>query len=83
MHKRNPFLTCRISTSMTEFMKKKGEDRVLRMEVTQSVLDYIKSRGLSNLSKITPDDTLSLLLGTKGEVTFYNLEKYINKHYIK
>uniref|UniRef100_A0A6C0JX90 SWIB domain-containing protein n=1 Tax=viral metagenome TaxID=1070528 RepID=A0A6C0JX90_9ZZZZ len=80
--KRNPFaMPCAISKEMSLFMKKNGE-QVVRMEVTQYVIDYIKSRKLSDSSKIYPDETLTLLLGTK-DITFFNLDKYINKHYIK
>lgn len=80
--KRNPFaMPCVISKEMSLFMKKNGE-RVGRMEVTQFVIDYIKSKNLSDSSKIYPDETLTMLLGS-NDITFFNLDKYINKHYIK
>jgi len=80
--KRNPFvIPCAISNDMSLFMKKENGERVVRMEVTRYVIDYIKSNHLFNSSKIYPDESLTLLLGTK-DVTFFNLEKYINKHYI-
>lgn len=83
VNKRNPFaMPCAISKEMTLFMKKNGE-RVGRMEVTQCVMDYIKSNNLSDLSKIYPDETMRMLLGTRKDITFFNLNRYINKHYIK
>jgi chromatin remodeling complex protein RSC6 len=81
--KQNPFATpCEISKEMSLFMKKDMGERVLRMEVTRYMTDYITSNHLSNSSKIHPDETLELLLGTK-DITFFTLDKYINKHYIK
>lgn len=80
--KRNPFvIPCEISNEMSLFMKKENGERVVRMEVTRYVIDYITSNHLSDSSKIYPDERLTMLLGTK-EVTFFNLDKYINKHYI-
>ena len=78
-NKRNPFaMPCTISKEMSLFMKKNGEP-VLRLEVTQYVIDYIKMNGLSERSKIYPDETLSNLLGT-NELTYYHLDKYIKMH---
>ena len=60
-----------------------------RTEVTKSVVAYIKENCLQPNSEkkniITPDDKLKSLLGISDEdkLTYFNLQKYMNKHFIK
>lgn len=62
-----------------------------RVNCTQAVNEYIKTHNLQcpeNSRKIIPDMTLSMLLGPlhkddmKTGFTYFNLQKYISKHYL-
>ena len=76
----------RISDELCKFMEKEEGSQVARTEVTQFVIDYIKSKKLQNPDNrktIIPDSKLRELLGVKenDEVTYFNLQKYMNKHF--
>ena len=56
-------------------------------ELTQFIIKYISEHDLQNPSNrkiITPDASLKQLLGVGDgdEVTYFNLQKYMNKHFI-
>ena len=76
----------RISDELCEFMEKEEGTQVARTEVTQFVIDYIKSKKLQNPENrktIIPDPKLRKLLGVDetDEVTYFNLQKYMNRHF--
>jgi chromatin remodeling complex protein RSC6 len=77
-----------ISNELCEFMGKPTGTKVARTEVTQYIIDYIKDKGLQkdgNRKFIDPDDKLSNLLNVKDgdEVTYFNIQRYMNKHFVK
>lgn len=75
-----------ISTALCSFMNKDSGTEVARTEVTQYIISYIKDHNLQNpLNRkiIEPDNELKNLLGVNDEeeITFFNLQKHMNKHF--
>lgn len=76
----------KISTELCGFMGKDSGAEVARTEVTQFIIKYISEKGLQNPENrkiIIPDDSLTKLLGVthEDEVTYFNLQKFMNKHF--
>ena len=77
-----------ISNDLCDFMGKPGGSQVARTEVTQYIIQYIKQKDLQweeNRKIIKPDKRLKKLLGVEDneEVTYFNLQKFMNKHFMK
>ena len=77
-----------ISDDLCAFMGKQMGTEVARTEVTKHVINYISENGLQhseNKKIIKPDEKLRKLLGVKesDEVTYFNLQKYMNQHFPK
>jgi len=77
-----------ISNELCNFMKVDQGVKVARTEVTQYIINYIKNKELqdkSNGRKIKPDKALKSLLNVKKneDLTYFNLQKYMNKHFVK
>ena len=77
-----------ISKDLCDFMGKSEGSQVARTEVTQYIIQYIKSKDLQweqNRKIIKPDKPLKKLLGVQDneEVTYFNLQKFMNKHFVK
>ena len=69
-------------------MGKEVGTEIARTEVTQYLIQYIKDNELQfseNKKIIVPDNTLKNLLGVNegDEVTYFNLQRLMNKHFIK
>ena len=78
----------RITDQLCAFMNKEKGTRVARTEVTQYIIEYIRLQGLQksdNRKFITPDKKLATLLDVKAddEVTYFNIQRYMNKHFVK
>ena len=78
----------KISDKLCDFMDKPHGSEVARTEVTQYIINYIKSHKLQyhkNRKIIKPNMKLKSLLETspKDEITYFNLQKYMNKHFLK
>lgn len=76
----------KISKELCEFMGKEAGTELARTEVTQYVIQYITDKKLQNPDNrkaIIPDDPLKELLGVteKDEVTYFNIQKYMNRHF--
>ena len=76
-----------VSDELCEFMKREKGARIARTEVTQYIIKYIKEQQLQdsdNKRKIVPNSSLKELLGVNEnyEVTFFNLQRLMNKHFI-
>tara|TARA_Y100000816_G_C26071006_1_gene563364 strand:+ start:149 stop:649 length:501 start_codon:yes stop_codon:yes gene_type:complete len=81
-------LPSKISDELCMFMGKPSGTKVARTEVTQYIINYIAEKGLQktgNNKFIDPDDKLSNLLDVKDgdEVTYFNIQRYMNKHFVK
>jgi upstream activation factor subunit UAF30 len=74
-----------VSDKMRAFLKLGVEDKVSRSQVTKLINQYVTEKGLKAGQQITLDDTLKdLLAPPEGtQITFLNIQKYINPHYIK
>ena len=77
-----------ISTELCDFMKRPHGSEVARTEVTQYIINYIKEHNLQfpqNRKVIKPDKSLKTLLAVnpKEEVTYFNLQRYMNRHFVK
>lgn len=77
----------KISKDLCKFMGVKEGTQLARTEVTKYIIQYIKDNKLpdeTNKKIINPNAKLKNLLKlSKGdEVTYFNLQKYMNKHFI-
>jgi len=78
----------RISKDLCKFMGKPEGSEMARTEVTKYIIQYIKNNNLPdkvNKKVIKPDKALKSLLNVKAneEVTYFNLQKYMNQHFVK
>jgi len=77
----------KISNELCKFMGKAEGSEMARTEVTKYIINYIKSNNLpdkKNKKVINPDTALKSLLDIKPteEVTYFNLQRYMNKHFV-
>jgi hypothetical protein len=78
----------KISDELCIFMNKPLGSILSRPSVTDYVMNYIRSNKLQDMTKrkkINPNETLYNLLRLKSideEVTYFNLQKYLNEHFI-
>ena len=78
----------KISPELASFMRKETGVDVARTEVTQFIIKYIQENKLQNETNrkiILPDAALIQLLQIKTgeELTYFNLQKYMNIHFQK
>ena len=78
----------RVSDKLCDFLEKPRGSEVARTEVTQYLISYIKSNGLQNEENkklIKPDVKLNELLelNIDDDLSYFNIQKYMNKHFIK
>ncbi len=75
----------KLSDDLCAFLGKPKGSEMSRSNVTKAVTTYIKEKGLKNKHDIQPDAALRKLLAvpTGEALTYFNLQKYLNKHYIK
>ena len=78
----------KVTKEFCEFMNKEDGTEIARTEVTKALVAYIKSHKLENTTNsqiITPDTKLKYLLGVcdGDELTYFNIQKYMNKHFVK
>lgn len=75
----------KISKELCTFMGKEEGTKVARTEVTKFVIAYIKENSLAESKDIKPDAKLAGLLGLGDDdkVTYFNIQKYMNKHFTK
>jgi chromatin remodeling complex protein RSC6 len=75
----------RLSDDLCHFLGKPKGTEMSRSNVTKAVTTYIKEKNLKNKHDIKPDAALKKLLSPpEGEpLTYFNLQKYLNKHYVK
>lgn len=77
-----------ITDELCEFMKKPPGTKIARTEVTQYIIEYIRDNKLQqkdNKRFIAPDNRLTKLLDVseKDKITYFNIQKYMNKHFVK
>jgi chromatin remodeling complex protein RSC6 len=77
----------RVTKELCDFMNKDEGSEIARTEVTRALISYIDLNNLQNETNkkvISPDEKLKDLLGINEdqELTYFNLQKYMNKHFI-
>ena len=78
-----------IPTKVTEelciFLGKPKGTLISRSNVTKEVNNYVKAHDLKNKHDIKPDAALKKLLQVPDteQLTYFNLQRYLNRHYIK
>jgi chromatin remodeling complex protein RSC6 len=78
----------KISKDLCKFMGVKEGTQLARTEVTKYIIQYIKDNKLpdeTNKKIIKPNNKLKSLLklNKNDEVTYFNLQKYMNQHFVK
>lgn len=75
----------KVTEELCLFLGKPKETLMSRSEVTKAVNNYVKEKGLKNKHDIKPDAPLKKLLAIgEGEpLTYFNLQRYLNRHYVK
>ena len=74
-----------ISDELSTFLGLGKSAQMSRAEVTRSISGYIKANGLNDGQKVKHNAALRTLLGISetDELTIFNMQKYLNRHYIK
>jgi upstream activation factor subunit UAF30 len=74
-----------ISEELRKFLKLAAGEQISRSQVTKKVNEYVTEKGLKQGQNINLDAPLKAILDPPADVqvTFLNIQKYINKHYIK
>ena len=78
----------KVTKELCEFMNKTEGTEIARTEVTKALVSYIKENKLENEGNskiIKPDNKLKILLELEDgqELTYFNIQKYMNKHFVK
>ena len=80
----------KVTKELCQFMDKPEGSEIARTEVTKALVAYIKTnnlleQGQDTKKKIIPDEKLKTLLGidniTDINLTYFNIQKYMNKHF--
>jgi len=80
---------CKVTKELCNFMNKDEGTEIARTEVTKALISYVKENKLNNGENgkvILPDEKLKTLLGIQNEddeLTYFTIQKYMNKHFIK
>lgn len=77
----------KVTNELCNFLNKKEGTEIARTEVTRFLSTYIRLNNLQNKDNkkiILPDEKLKYLLGIldNEELTYFNLQKYMNKHFL-
>jgi chromatin remodeling complex protein RSC6 len=74
-----------ISPALCSFLGRPAGSQESRSNVTKAITSYVKENNLKNKHDINYDAKLKSLLGLKegDKLTYFNLQKYLNVHYIK
>ena len=74
-----------VSEKLRAFLGLAADEKISRSQVTRKVNEYVEAKGLKAGQNITLDAALQDILQVPEgiQVTFLNVQKYINPHYIK
>ena len=74
-----------VTQELLTFLGRPAATLMSRSEVTKAVNDYVKANNLKNKHDIKPDAPLRALLkiGVDEPLTYFNLQRYLNHHYVK
>ena len=74
-----------VTEELCSFLGHPKGTKISRSNVTKQVSNYIREHNLKDKHDITPDAPLSKLLQvpTSEVLTYFTLQRYLNKHYVK
>lgn len=74
-----------LSNELCSFLGRASGSKDSRSNITKAVTTYVKEHNLKEKHTIKPDAKLKSLLGVaEGDVlTYFNLQRYLNRHYLK
>lgn len=74
-----------ISDDLAAFLGQAKGSLMSRSGVTKAISAYVKEKGLNDKHAIKADSALQKLLGVSAsdELTIFNLQRYLNRHYVK
>ena len=75
----------KVSDELNKFLGHPAGTLISRSNVTKQINNYVKEKGLKNKHDIKPDAALKKLLQVPEteQLTYFNLQRYLNRHYIK
>ena len=74
-----------VTDELSIFLGGGKNNQMSRSQVTKAISAYVKANGLNDKHKINPNPALRKLLGVKegDELTIFNMQSYLQKHYVK
>jgi len=74
-----------LSNELCSFLGSPSGSKESRSNITKAITTYVKEKNLKEKHTIKPDTKLKALLGVaEGDVlTYFNLQRYLNRHYLK
>jgi upstream activation factor subunit UAF30 len=74
-----------VSDKLRSFLNLAVDEKISRSQVTRKMNEYVEAKGLKAGQNISLDETMKDLLQVPEgvQVTFLNIQKYINPHYVK
>ena len=74
-----------VTDELCVFLGKAKGTQMSRSEVTKGVNQYVKDKSLKDKHDIKPDAPLKKLLALPEgtSLTYFNLQRYLNRHYVK
>ena len=78
----------RVTNELCIFMEKPINTKIARTDASKYLMQYIKTNNLfdaNNKKIIVPDSKLLSFIGNienKEEITYFNIQKHLNKHFI-
>lgn len=74
-----------VSDKLRTFLNLGADEKISRSQVTRRINEYVEAKGLKAGQNISLDAPLKDLLQVPEgvQVTFLNIQKYINPHYVK
>ncbi len=75
----------KVTDELCKFLGHPNGTLISRSNVTKEINKYVKEKGLKNKHDIKPDAALRKLLQVPegDQLTYFNLQRYLNRHYIK
>ena len=75
----------KVTDELNKFLGHPSGTLISRSNVTKQINNYVKEKNLKNKHDITPDAPLRKLLQVpeSEQLTYFNLQRYLNRHYIK
>jgi chromatin remodeling complex protein RSC6 len=74
-----------LSNELCSFLGRPAGSKESRSNVTKAITAYVREKNLKDKHTIKPDAKLLSLLGVSPTdvLTYFNLQKYLNRHYLK